>query len=87
MQRTQIYLQDSLHETLKARAISLGISMSELIRRTLDRDLQKDAPAEARAFFGRLKPLESFAHLDAQTYVRGLRSKSRLPRPDAAPGR
>lgn len=85
MQRTQIYLQDSLHETLKAKAMGLGISMSELIRRTLDRDLQKDAPSEARAFFGRLKALESFAHTDTESYVRGLRDKSRLLRPDKSP--
>lgn len=28
MHRTQIYLQNELHETLKAKALSVGISMS-----------------------------------------------------------
>ena len=41
MHRTQIYLQDELHDNLKARARSGGVSVSELIRRTLERDIQK----------------------------------------------
>ena len=80
MHRTQIYLQDSLYADLKARARSVGISISELIRRTLERDVQKDPIADARAYFERLKPLESFATVDAQEYVRAMRSKSRILR-------
>ena len=78
MHRTQIYLQDDLHDTLKAKARSVGESMSELIRRTLEKDLQKDPLADARAYFKRLKPLESFADVNAEDYVRNIRSKSRL---------
>jgi negative regulator of replication initiation len=80
MHRTQIYLQDELHDSLKARARSIGVSISELIRRTLEKDIQKDPVADARAYFKRLKPLESFSDVDSSDYVRAIRSKSRILR-------
>lgn len=78
MHRTQIYLQDALYASLKTRARSVGVSLSELIRRTLEKDIQKDPVSDARAYFERLKPLESFAQIDAEDYVRAIRSKSRI---------
>ena len=78
MHRTQIYLQDTLHDSLKTRARSVGISISELIRRTLERDIQKDPVTDARAYFERLKPLESFSQTTSQAYVRDIRGTSRL---------
>ena len=80
MHRTQIYLQDELHDNLKARARSVGVSVSELIRRTLERDIQKDPVSDARAFFDRIAPLESFANTNVEAYVDELRSRSRLLR-------
>ena len=80
MHRTQIYLQDELYEKLKTRSHSLGVSISELIRRTLERDVEKNPAADAQAFFDRLNPLESFAETDPETYVRELRANSRLLR-------
>jgi len=80
MHRTQIYLQDELHDSLKARARRVGISISELIRRTLEKDIQKDPVADARAYFERLKPLESFAQIDSEDHVRAIRGKSRILR-------
>ena len=80
MHRTQIYLQDELYESLKVRSRSVGVSISELIRRTLEKDIQKDPVADAKAYFARLKPLESFAGVDSEDYVRGIRSKSRTLR-------
>ncbi len=80
MPRTQIYLADALHERLKARAHGEGISMSELIRRTLLQGLAKDAAADACAFFDRLHPLESFAVSTANAHLRDIRSGSRLLR-------
>jgi Ribbon-helix-helix protein, copG family len=80
MHRTQIYLQDGLHDKLKAKALSLGISMSELIRQTLEREIERNPLAEARAFFENLTPLESFQGVDSKTYVAQLRGKSRLLR-------
>jgi Ribbon-helix-helix protein, copG family len=80
MHRTQIYLQDDLHETLKAKALSVGVSMSELIRRTLEKEIERNPVAEARMFFENLTPLESFQNVDPRKYVDGLRGKSRLLR-------
>ena len=80
MHRTQIYLQDSLYESLKVRSRSVGMSISELIRRTLENDIQKDPVADARAFFERLKPLDSFASVDSDDVVRAIRNKSRVLR-------
>jgi len=78
MHRTQIYLQDDLYERLKTRSRNVGVSVSELIRRSLEKDIQQDPVADAKAFFERLKPLESFADAEPETYVRQLRDSSRL---------
>lgn len=78
MHRTQIYLQDDLYERLKTRSRNVGVSISELIRRSLEKDIQQDPVADAKAFFERLKPLESFANTEPETYVRKLRNTSRL---------
>ena len=84
MHRIQIYLQDTLHDSLKARARGGGISISELIRRTLKRDIQKDPVTDAPAYFERLKPLESFSQTTSQTYVLDIRGTSRLLKSAAA---
>lgn len=78
MHRTQIYLQNDLYERLKTRSRNVGVSVSELIRRSLEKDIQQDPVADAKAFFDRLKPLESFANTEPETYVRKLRNTSRL---------
>lgn len=78
MHRTQIYLQNDLYERIKTRSRNVGVSVSELIRRSLEKDIQQDPVADAKAFFERLKPLESFADTEPETYVRKLRNTSRL---------
>lgn len=78
MHRTQIYLQNDLYERLKTRSRNIGVSVSELIRRSLEKDIQQDPVADAKAFFERLKPLESFANTEPESYVRKLRNNSRL---------
>jgi negative regulator of replication initiation len=80
MHRTQIYLQNDLYERLKTRSRNVGVSVSELIRRSLEKDIQQDPVADAKAFFERLKPLESFANTEPEAYVRKLRNTSRLLR-------
>ena len=85
MHRTQIYLHDALHDSLKRRAQIDGISMSELIRRTLEQDIKNDPLLNARTFFERLEPLQSFAQTTAESYVRGLRGRSRLLREGGQP--
>lgn len=89
MDRTQIYLHSELHERLKLLARSAGISMSELIRQTLEQGLDQNsgttaramASSRARAVFESIAPLESFADTDAQDYVREIRQQSRILRP------
>ena len=78
MHRTQIYLPDALYETLRLRSRSVGVSISELIRRSLEKDVQQDPVADARAFFEQLTPLESFAEVDSDAHVRAIRSKSHI---------
>lgn len=80
MHRTQIYLQDDLYERLKARSSTVGLSISELIRRSVEKDMQRDPAAEAKEFFERLVPLDSFADVEPETYVRELRRTSRILR-------
>ncbi len=83
MHRTQIYLQDELYEKLRIRSRSLGISLSELIRRSLENGIDKNPAADARAFFDRLPALDSFAAIEPEAYVRTLRANSRLLRDPA----
>ncbi len=80
MHRTQIYLQDEVYEQLRSRSRAQGLCISELIRRAVEKDLNAEPAADAEAFFERLKPLESFADVDPESYVRALRDKSRLLR-------
>lgn len=80
MHRTQIYLHDELYQQLKRRSQTQGLSISELIRRAVAKDLQAQPAADARAFFDQLPPLKSFAEVVPKSYVRELRSTSRLLR-------
>ncbi len=41
MVRTQIYLPPEIHRRAKAKAIDLGISLTELVRRLLARELDQ----------------------------------------------
>lgn len=59
--------------------------MSELIRRTLEQDIKCDPVLNARTFFDRLEPLQSLAQTTAESYVRGLRGRSRLLRGGGQP--
>ena len=78
MHRTQIYLQDALYTKLKHQSQILNVSISEIIRQAVEKDLSQQADKNASLFFNALTPLESFAENDAITYVDDLRSTSRL---------
>ncbi len=80
MHRTQIYLHDCLHNRLKQRARQVGVSLSELIRRTLERDMPAAPASPVQDFFSQLKPLTSFNAQSPEDYVRQSRSASRLLR-------
>jgi predicted CopG family antitoxin len=78
MHRTQIYLQDTVYEQLKNKSQMIGVSISELIRRAVEKDLNKTGNNEARAFFEALTPLQSFATTDTEQYVDDIRSHSTI---------
>jgi Arc/MetJ-type ribon-helix-helix transcriptional regulator len=81
MHRTQIYLPDELHDRLKARSRTNGTSVSELIRQAIEKDLQqRSVPSDVRQFFDQMTPLESFADIEPEEYVRSLRNTSRILR-------
>jgi len=80
MHRTQIYLQDTVYEQLKHKSRLVGISISELIRRAVEKDLNKPDHNEARAFFDALTPLKSFETTEPEQYVDDIRSGSRILR-------
>lgn len=69
MRRIQIYLPDELYNRLKLRSACVGLSVSAIIRRSLEESLARDPASDARAFFARLVPLESFADIEPQAYV------------------
>ncbi len=51
--RTMIVLTDNQHALAKRKATHQGISLSEYIRRLIDRDLEEAAPAQSiTALFG-----------------------------------
>ena len=81
MHRTQIYLPEDIHKRLKMRSRTDGLSVSELIRRAVEKDLQQESSnSSARQFFETMKPLESFADCKPEQYVRALRNNSRILR-------
>jgi len=49
MVRLQIQLEVDQHRQVKRRARQLGVSVSEVIRRSVDRALEADAPTDADA--------------------------------------
>jgi len=86
MHRTQIYLQKELYGRLKARSRVLGVSISELIRTTLDKNLDAAPSNAARDYFSGASPVESFADCSPEEYVSQLRKHSRLLRGNQADG-
>ena len=78
MHRTQIYLQDTIYEQLKHKSRLIGVSISELIRRAVEKDLNKTGSHEAKNFFDALTPLQSFAKTEPEQYVDDIRSRSRI---------
>lgn len=82
MHRTQIYLEDAQYESLRSRAECERTSISELIRQAIGRDLARSASADFERFLAELRPLDSFAGVEPEAYVREVRSTSRLATAD-----
>ena len=78
MQRTQIYLEESLLAELKRVAKNLNVSISEIIRNALKKELKKYKQNSLSQFIDNLEPIESFQDIEAEDYVDEIRNKSRI---------
>jgi len=78
MQRTQIYLEENLLAELKKVAKNLNVSMSEIIRNALKKELKKYKQNSLSQFIDNLEPIESFKNVEAENYVNEIRNKSRI---------
>lgn len=77
MHRTQVYLQENIYFQLKEKAKQTGLSISELIRQAVQRDLTRQ-PEDAKHFFMAHSPLQSFKNTEPTEYVNNLRENSRI---------
>jgi len=78
MQRTQIYFEPQTLKELKTIASELNISVSELIRSVIKKEIRKQKKNDLKSFIDSMEPIESFKETDATGYVQNLRSKSRI---------
>jgi len=78
MQRTQIYLEENLLAELKRIAKNLNVSMSELIREAVKKELKRYKQNTLSQFIDNLEVLESFKDVEAENYVNEIRNKSRI---------
>jgi len=78
MQRTQIYFEQNTLQDLKAIASDLNISVSEFIRKVMKKEIKIQKEKSLKNFLNDMKPLESFADVDTNEYIRTSRDRSRL---------
>ncbi len=78
MQRTQIYLEESMIKELKIVAKSLNQSVSELIRIMIKKEIKKMKKDKFVSYLQQMKPIDSFRDVDATKYVEEIRDKSRI---------
>lgn len=78
MQRTQIYFEQDTLQDLKEIAGNLNISVSELIRNVMKKEIKKRKESNLNDFLANMSPIESFKDVDATEYVNNIRSNSRI---------
>jgi len=81
MQKTQVFLEDSLHNDLNSIVDSLNISISDFINQIIKNEIFKYKQNKEDGllhFIDSLEPLESFKNIDTNQYVNNLRDKSRI---------
>ena len=78
MQRTQIYFEQHTLKDLKEIASALNISVSEFIRTVMTKEIKQQKENDIYDYIQHMKPVESFADIDAGVYVQNLRGKSRI---------
>ena len=78
MHRTQIYIEEEIFQKARKESEILGVSISEFIRMSIKKNIQKNSTNNINVFFDNLKPLESFKDINPKEYVDNVRSKSRI---------
>ncbi|RZV38717.1 MAG: hypothetical protein EVJ48_06310 [Candidatus Acidulodesulfobacterium acidiphilum] len=78
MHRTQIYIEEEIFQKARKESEILGVSISEFIRMSIKKNIQKNSTNNINVFFDNLKPLESFKDINPKKYVDNIRSKSRI---------
>ena len=78
MHRTQIYIEEEIFQKARKESEILGVSISEFIRMSIKKNIQKNSINNINVFFDNLKPLESFKDINPKEYVDNIRSKSRI---------
>jgi hypothetical protein len=78
MHRTQIYIEEEIFQKARKESEILGVSISEFIRMSIKKNIQKNSTNNINVFFDNLKPLESFKDINPKEYVDNIRSKSRI---------
>ena len=78
MHRTQIYFEDQTFNDLKQTALTLNISLSEFIRRTIKQELKKQKTKNINDFLNDMQDLESFNNTNSIEYVDAIRGNSRI---------
>jgi predicted DNA-binding protein len=78
MYHTEIDLSDEVADKVQSFLTSSGKTFKQFVQQAIEHELQRQQNDELANFFMDLKPLESFAGVDATTYVDDLRGKSRI---------
>lgn len=77
MYHAEIDLPDEMADQVQTMLRQTGKTLSQLVQQALARELRQQGD-EMSDFFANLQPLESFADVDAESYVDQLRAKSRI---------
>lgn len=78
MYHTEIDLSDEVADQVQRLLTETGKTFKQFVQQAVEHELQRQQPDALADFFAALQPLESFADVDATTYVAELRSKSRI---------
>ena len=78
MHRTQIYIEEEIFQKARKESEILGVSISEFIRMSIKKNIQKNSTNNINVFFDNLKPIESLKDINPKKYVDNIRSKSRI---------
>ncbi|OQW78769.1 MAG: hypothetical protein BVN35_03710 [Proteobacteria bacterium ST_bin11] len=73
MYHTEIDLSNEVADKVQCLLTSTGKTFKQFVQQAIQHELQRQQNDELADFFVNLKPLESFAGVDAMAYVDGVR--------------